>query len=218
MNKIKVLITLFAIILPLISCTSPTTDFQKRGITAYPASPNIEKPSQFSLEIKPGETKEESFKIENNYDNNFIVHIFGVDSFVNNKDETVFKLSSEEQSSTGKWIIPTQQKITLEPGKNIEQNFTISVPKDAELGEYLGGLSVETKNISNKEGGVRINLRKVLKVNIKVTDDPQPIEKMPPPSPPWQYIYLGASIALFIGVMVYLFISKAKKGKKGAKK
>lgn len=191
-----------------------------QGVTSRPAFPNKINPFQFSMEIKPGDSYTEVLEIKNSSNQTTKVQISGVDSGTNAQGSVAFKLSTEEQTEAGKWIIPLQPQITLEGGQTAQTEFTVHVPKDALLGDYLAGISVDVNNIgtTQRDGqNVMVNIRKIEKVNIKVTDNPQPIEKLPPPSVPWTYIYFGVSLAIFLGVMLYLFISKAKKGKKRAK-
>lgn len=216
--KTLVTSTIIALMIPLIAIAQ-SGDIQQ-GVTSRPAVPNKINPYQFTMEIKPGESYTEVLEIQNSSNQKTVVQISGVDSGTNDTGSIAFKLSNEEQTEAGKWILPLQPTITMDPGQTIQTEFTVYVPTDTPLGDYLGGISVDVNNVgmTQKDGqNVMVNIRKIEKVNIKVTDNPQPIEKMPPPSIPWTYIYFGVSLAIFVGVLLYLFISKAKKGKKRAK-
>jgi hypothetical protein len=220
MIKKNLLLLILLVSLPFSALAQPVET--KQGVYSKPAFPNKENPFQFSMEIRPGEAQTETLEIKNESTDTATIKIYGTDSGTNDKGSLAFKLSTEKQSEAGRWITPLQPNINLEPDQSINTEFTVLIPPDTEPGEYLGGISVEISNIgtqTNESGGkVQVNIRKIEKVYIKVTDNPQPIEKMPPPSIPWKYYYFGGSAGIFILAITYLFISKAKKGKKEAKK
>jgi len=184
------------------------------GLTSKPAYPNKINPSQFSVELKPGSSTTETEAIINNSTQPVTYLLVGLDSYTDEKNEVHFRASTDTQKEAGLWLVPEQKNVTLQAGETGLVNFSIIVPPSAKLGSYLGGLGVEIENIGTmqKNGmNVAVNIRKVDRVNIKVTDNPQPIEKMPLPGLSWVQIYFYASLGVFILAVLIIGIIQIKK-------
>jgi hypothetical protein len=200
-------------ILLALLCSLPNLAFalsKGPSISTYPAFPNKINSSQFTVELKPGSSATETVEIVNNSVSPIKYVLSGVD-FI---EKGNYKTSTDPQTEAGLWIVPENKSVTLESEEKARINFSVVVPENAELKDYKAGLSIEVQNIgTTKKNGMNlaVNLRKVETVNIKVTNDPKPIEKMPPPSLPWTKIYLGVSIGVFSLAALYLIVSQLKK-------
>lgn len=206
----KFLILLIGLLLPFAVSAqeTPTQSFSSK-----PALPNKILPYKFSFELKPGDSGEDLVEVSNLSDQVTSFIIAGVDSSTNEKGQRTFLLATDEQKSVGQWIVPEFKEFTLGPKEKKTFSFKVNVPEGTPLGDYLGGVSVEAVNTGTmvKEGQVlKVNLRMVNHVKIKVTDDPQPIEKYPVTNP-YMGIYFFASLAAFLAFLAYLGMSEVKK-------
>lgn len=191
-----------------------STDYQ-----VYPYEPNAEYPSVFRYEIKPGDTVTDKLVLLNTSDTDNKISLYGVDSATTNDGKNLAYLTRDKNmKEVGKWLTFNHEEDTLFPKENKVIPFTISIPANTPLGTYKGGISAEKIYLNtNKIGSANINtaLRVMSPVEIKVTNDPQPIAKktytvMSP------YFWISASF--FVIVMGYLLFSKLHNKKHHAKK
>jgi hypothetical protein len=193
---------------------SVSAETPKFSISSKPAFPNKFEPERFRVELAPGTSTQETLKLINPTDNSLQYLLTGVDQMNDDKEKPSFRLSTDTQTGAGLWIIPESRKVTLGPRETALINFSILVPQDAAPKDYLAGLSIEIQNVgTSKQKGldVSVSIRKVERINIKVTHDPQPVEKMPPPSIPWTQIYFLVSLGIFILAVLYIGFSQLKK-------
>lgn len=193
------------------------------GFSAFPAFPNKIDPSQFTIEAKPGTTVTESITLNNADNQEMDFYIHGVDSMTNTEGKLTYKTSDKTQTGAGGWIKFNQNPVKVGPNTKEIYQFTIEVPADAKLGSYKAGIEALAmgKAPTELEKGmeVTVNTRFVDKVNITVTNDPKPIEKMPtPPATPRTItpaqLYFYGSLALFIIVIGGFGIKALLKKKK----
>ncbi len=189
---------------------------QAMSVTSRPANIYKVSPYEFTAEIKPGESAVDTVLITNSTDQPTTITLTGVDPFTNQEGKTSYKLSTDTQTDAGLWIVPEQKTVEIAPKQQAKVNFTISVPAGTELKNYLAGISVDVKSIAsfNDKNGqqVRINVRKIEKVNIKVTDNPQPVEIMTYQGAiSWAQIYLWSSLGIFVLALAIILFTQIKK-------
>lgn len=186
------------------------------GFSASPTSPNKINPSQFSYEAKPGSTLQDTLTVVNHDTKPMKLFIYAMDSVM--KDGKVqFKIESDPQTEVGKWTTVSQKEIDIPASSKQDIPFTITIPQDAALKDYLGGIAGEARSTDPTQGSqLKVNYRIVTKINLKVTNTPQPIEKRPtPPISPTQ-VYLYISAGLFVLVLAW-FIAKSLQERKHRK-
>lgn len=83
-----------------------------------------------------------------------------------------FGLMDEDAEQTGAttWIDWEAETFSFEPGEGIERSFTVTIPEDAEPGEYIAGISLQTAEPLEIEGSTMFNqiIRKAVAVFIIV--------------------------------------------------
>lgn len=202
------------------SLLSPSGDEKQNGFTSYPAHPNANNPKRFIYEMRPGETIEDALTVENlaNLEQDF--DLYGVDAVINEKDEFQPLLNSDQKKEIGSWIKFETPEITLAGKTKSENKFTLTVPENTPYGNYLGFIGAEKFGNDKKNAQVKIVSRKVHKVEITVTDNPQPI---PTYEEEWNKAYANAlkikatsysTGAIFIacfGYLAYDFFKKRRK-------
>lgn len=187
------------------------------GFSVSPTSRNKVNPGQFTYETKPGSTIQDSVTVTNHDSKPMTLYVYGTDS-KKQDDKVSFKTETEPQTEVGKWTAVSQKEIKLEPNSSQNVAFEITIPQDAELRDYLGGISGEVRSTDASKGSqVKVNYRIVTKLNLKVTNTPQPIEKLPGKplvDPAQAYFYFSAG--LFVLVLAW-FTNKSLKERKHRK-
>lgn len=211
---------LFKLITVLYVLGMTTTYALSFAIGATPAFPNKYAGNQFSFELKPGESNKETLKLTNKSAETTTVQLDGVDLLLTKEGKAGYKTRDAQQTEVGTWIKFQQPTLEVPANQEINVDFTLTVPKDAKLGDYIGGVSTTYPGGTKKtdsQATIVIDSRVVIKTNVKVTDTPQSIEKAPiPPLYSPAQLYFFSSIVLFILVIGYYLIkfilSKKKTG------
>ncbi len=185
----------------------------------YPVDPNTVNPHFLIYEMKPGEEFTEKMFLKNftPEEKNFTLYV--TDRLVEQNGDhkvIVFKNDNEEREMP-KWITVTPDKTAVKSQDEVPVTVHIKIPADAKMGDYEGGIAVVKIEPSKTMKNISIAVRYVIDVRIKVTDNPQHIERYSEvKSGPTLYFYL--SILLFGGSVGYYFFAthKEKKRKKGS--
>jgi len=174
-------------------------------------------PAYLHYQLKPGESVEDYLTVKNRSATNEItIYLDGVDSERNEKNELAFKTSNKERTEFGAWVKLDAIEVALKPGESKNIKFTIKVPENAEKKDYVGGLSGLMNSKTEETGMIKSNFRVVVRTFIKVTDNPQEIEKMPLPGPSINQIYFYVSTGIF-AIAILIFLVFTVKNRKKAK-
>lgn len=197
---------------------TPPKKIEQTGFAAKPAFPNIENSGSFTFEARPGETVSDVLKVMNfnNYPVKVFVYPTENEEKLNNQGNISYKTSDKEMTGVANWFEMEKEELDMEAKSDENIKFSIKVPEDAEMKDYYGALSAEVRGKAPEGGGVSVNYRFVIQANIKVTDNPKVIEKIPPtPLFTPQQLYLYGSITLFVIVVLYYLSSAIINKKKG---
>lgn len=201
----------------ILSISSPN-GYEKPNtlFSSYPSNPNAIDTNAFIYEVKPGEIIEDFITIENS-SNPLLYSIYGVDSFVDKNNQLQPELNTDKKNIVGNWVTFETPQSNIQPDQSENFKFKIQVPNYAEYGNYTGYIGVEISKENDK--AIKYNLRKVHQVQIKVTDNPQPI---PSYKEEWDKAYATAlkakatsyaTGAIFLGCFGYLAYDYFKKRK-----
>ena len=118
----------------------------------------------FIYNLNPGETASDYVVISNDSDNEQHVTIHAYDSEPSNIGGFALSGPNSDQKGIGIWLIPEETEATLAPGEVKKVKFTISIPKDADVGEHSGAITVQTapKELKGSSGisiGTRVGAR-----------------------------------------------------------
>jgi hypothetical protein len=133
---------------------------------------------KFIYELSPGDFVEDSLLLRNNSKNEINkASLYPADAEIQEDGTFVFNEAGNPGGSIAEWIKIEETEIILNPGENKVVNFEISVPKDATYGDYPGGLVAATAKSFKTGGLLDVSVRAASKLNVKITDKPQTIEK-----------------------------------------
>ncbi|MFC1750898.1 hypothetical protein ACFL2V_19070 [Pseudomonadota bacterium] len=193
---------------PLTFAQELNTDFD-----AKPAQPNLENPNFLIYELRPGESFEDTIYIKNRAQEARTAKIYAADEILTEQGTKGCVLDNQEMKEIGAWIAfdDLLYKFSAEEDKFID--FTISIPEDAEMGDYRGCIAY-SQSSEPEEGKISSAVRKIIFVEIKVTDNPREIERkiLERTFAPTWFFYTTLGIALL--AVIIIWIDKSKKRKK----
>lgn len=164
------------------------------------ANPNTVEPNRFIFEIKPGGKAEDYVYVKNASQVPLKFVLYGSDG--TRTAQGSFAVETDEQSAdeVGKWITFEQKELMLQPGEIKKIKFRVEVPAGTAAGTYSGGVSAEKSKPDTNNANITIAVRIALRVDVKVTEEPQPVAKKYAyvDENPFFQIYFWASLGLFV--------------------
>lgn len=107
----------------------------------------------FIYALKPGEVKEAKVDVINQSDQLAEVKIYPVDA-VTTKDGAFAPQSEDrERIDVGTWITMPVSELSLKPNETKVVDFIIKVPENAEVGDHMGAIIVQGKEVPEAEKG-----------------------------------------------------------------
>lgn len=181
-------------------------NIRSEGFTIVPANPNTINSRKFIFEIRPGESSNDFVSVQNLSNQPVKFLLYGADPTFSAQGTPAYKTRQSGGNGEGSWIKFDNQEFTLQPNEQRIERFTITVPKEAELGEHRAGITIEKSKADVNNPNITIATRVILHADIKVTLDPQPVPKMDgsfsasivAEKPSWQTYYFWISLALFL--------------------
>jgi hypothetical protein len=127
----------------------------------------------FTLEAEPGTDNDLTVVIGNSDDEPLTLRSYVNDVVPVTNGGFAMALEDVEPTGTATWIDYQADTFELEPGEGVERTFTVSIPDDAEAGEHIAGLALETVDPVAVEGTQLLEqvIRKTIAVFIIVPGD-----------------------------------------------
>lgn len=146
------------------------------GVGGRPANPDPDNPrtqSIFIMTLDRGESREDEVLVVNNSGEPQTIRLYAVDGIVTNTGSYSCQQESDVQSGLGQWISLSEDEITLNDSTNQTVPFTVTMPKNADVGEHNGCIVFETRDAAEdtttSEGGnVRVKTRQAIRVAVTV--------------------------------------------------
>ncbi|MBW0252706.1 DUF916 domain-containing protein [Cellulomonas sp. PS-H5] len=126
----------------------------------------------FAYSLPPGGTLADALVVTNKGDAPLALDVYAADGFLT-ADGTLDVLGAgEESTALGAWVQVETPEIVLEPGAAAEVPFTLTVPEDAQPGDYAAGI-VSSLLVENA-AGVSVDRRLGSRVHLRVQGDLAP--------------------------------------------
>ncbi|MET0435477.1 MAG: DUF916 domain-containing protein [Cellulomonas sp.] len=126
----------------------------------------------FAYSLPPGGTLADALVVTNKGDAPLALDVYAADGFLT-ADGTLDVLGAgEESTALGAWVQVETPEIVLEPGAATEVPFTLTVPEDAQPGDYAAGI-VSSLLVENA-AGVSVDRRLGSRVHLRVQGDLAP--------------------------------------------
>jgi len=141
------------------------------GIGGRPAYPRLDNPrteSIFVHTLKPGDIQKEGVHVVNNTNEKKTMFVYATDSTPSTGGAFACAQRSETPKDVGSWIKLKQTEVTAEAAKGKIVPFTITVPKNASVGEHNGCIVIQEKKKASKGSGAQLSFRTGLRVAITI--------------------------------------------------
>lgn len=126
----------------------------------------------FAYSLPPGGTLTDAIVLTNKGDAPLALDVYAADGFLT-PDGTLDLLEAGEQSAAlGAWVEVASPQVVVEPGASVEVPFTLTVPADAQPGDYAAGV-VSTLLVENA-AGVSVDRRLGSRMHVRVGGDLAP--------------------------------------------
>ena len=120
----------------------------------------------FGYEIDPGTTVDDAFVISNHDVLPIDLALYGADGFTTEAGQLDVVTQDTESVALGAWIDFAADAVTVPAGESVEVPFTVTVPANAEPGDYAGAVITSLGQPSQEQGlsvdrrlGIRVHLR-----------------------------------------------------------
>ena len=126
--------------------------------------------SNFSYELAAGATQQGTFTITNLGAKAIKLAVYAADGTTSSTGALDLLPAAEASNHLGLWVKVETPEVELFPGAKAEVPFTLTVPVDAEPGDYVGGL-VSSYVDSAQGGTVQVDRRLATRMNLKVAGE-----------------------------------------------
>src|SRR3989344_4276145 len=153
----------------LASFALPAFALSTGGLGGYPAHPDPTIPyseSWFIYNLDLGERKEDAIVIFNSTDEPETVKLYPVDSVPSNQGNFALESQDAPRDGVGAWITLQENVVTIPPGESREIPFTITIPRNTDVGEHSGGIIIQKAVPGKAEGEAAASI--VTRVGIRV--------------------------------------------------
>lgn len=180
-----------------------------------PTNPDKTIPEILHYEMRPGDTITDSVTVSNNEDAPGTFSVYPTDTEYNKSLHLVYKAKGGSRTLASSWITMDENEFTLAPKEKKTFEFTMKVPADAGISDYYSaGIVLEKIIETDEKSAVKPRAQLVIPVELKVTMNPQHVEKY------WEANLFNringpgtwVSVVLFLAGMGY-FIHETRKEK-----
>lgn len=142
--------------------------FSLRPVTFDPASPATS--SYFVLNVAPGATLTETFRVTNTGPVRGTALLYPVDGTTGQTSGAVYEGGSAPRQDVGAWLSLSTDRVTIDPAHSQDVDFTLHVPANARPGQHLGGIVARDVSAQSAAdaGSVRVTIRDVTIMAVEV--------------------------------------------------
>ncbi len=114
--------------------------------------------SWFIYTLEPGEIKEAKVNVVNLSEVPVEVRIYPVDAVTTKDGAFAPEPEDKEKVDVGAWTTISVSELSLEPNETKAVDFTLKVPENAEVGDHMGAIIVQNKEIPEAEKGTAMRV------------------------------------------------------------
>lgn len=114
--------------------------------------------SWFIYTLKPGEVKEAKVDVINQSDQPVEVKIYPVDAVTTKDGAFAPQPEDRKRVDVGAWTSMSVSEISLKPNETKVVDFTIKVPENVEVGDHMGAIIVQGKEVPEAKEGTAMQV------------------------------------------------------------
>lgn len=160
-SKKSILISFLSLILAIsLSLNSvQAISYGGLGIQPHDWDPkNLLSKSWFIYTLKPGEIKKGKVDVINFSKEPQDIKIYPVDAVTTQDGSFAPESEDKEKKGVGAWIILSQSEVSLKPQETKTIVFSLIVPENAEVGDHMGAIIVQNKEIPEAKAGTGMRI------------------------------------------------------------
>ncbi len=172
-KKISRFSSVVALLLLVLLSPQLVSAIEYRGIGGQPANPRSDNPrsnSIFIYALKPGESVKDAVIVRNGTEQTNTILVYPTDSLVSSGGAFACEQKVEDANNVGSWIKMDRTEVELPPQGSETVGFTLTVPKDADVGEHNGCIAIQSGTaLPEKDvNGLTLSFRSAIRVAVTV--------------------------------------------------
>lgn len=138
-----------------------------RVVNPDPNNPRTQ--SIFIYTLRHDEQRSDQILVVNKSDREQKVTLGAVDGVVTNTGAYTCRQAAEPVQGSGGWISLAKQSLTLPPNGEEKVDFTVTVPKRADVGEHNSCITIQADDeVDESRPGVRLRMRQAVRMIVTV--------------------------------------------------
>ncbi|TPW77733.1 WxL protein peptidoglycan domain-containing protein [Schumannella soli] len=127
----------------------------------------------YGYTITPGEKVDDALVVANHGDEALDLGVYAADGYTTDSGQFDILAADQKSRNLGLWAVPKDDRVVVQPGQSVELPFTVSVPKNATPGDYVGGI-VTSLVQPDADQGINVDRRLGVKMSVRVGGDLTP--------------------------------------------
>ncbi len=124
----------------------------------------------YAYTLNPGGTLRDGLVVTNHGAHPIDLAVYAADGFTTDSGQLDLLLADGDSVGVGAWTHAGKSTVTIAPGKTVVVPFTVTLPKNAPPGDYLGGVLTSLTE-QGTGGGINVDRRLALKLRLRVGGD-----------------------------------------------
>ncbi len=143
--------------------------------------------TSYGYTIRPGETISDGLVIVNRSEKPLDLGVYASDGFTTDSGGFDLQPGGSEKKSLGSWVLPQQERVTVNPNESVTVPFTVTVPSNATPGDYAGGIvtSMAGDAPGAQAQGVTVDRRLGIRMTLRVDGPLKPTLAIDDPHLVW---------------------------------
>ncbi|WP_203968207.1 DUF916 domain-containing protein [Sediminihabitans luteus] len=121
----------------------------------------------YTHELDPGESVTDAVVVTNHDDTPLDLDLYGADGFTTAAGQLDVAGPDVDPVGLAAWFTAATDHVTIEPGESLQVDFALTVPDDAQPGDYAG--AVVTSLGSTDAAGVSVDRRLGVRIHLRVS-------------------------------------------------
>lgn len=120
----------------------------------------------YGYTLNPGGALEDGITVANRGTTPLDLAVYGADAFTTDAGRLDLVGQDAPSTGVGAWVHAARSHVTIQPGKSVDVPFTVTLPKDAKPGDYMGG--IVTSLTRPDANGVDVDRRLAIRIRLRV--------------------------------------------------
>jgi len=129
--------------------------------------------SSYSYSVNPGGTLHDAVVVANRGKDPLNLNVYTADGFTTGAGQLDLRNHDDKQVGVGAWVRGAQSTVAVQPGKTAQVPFTVTIPRNATPGDYVGGI-VTTLTQPDDAAGINVERRLGIRIKLRVSGDLKP--------------------------------------------